>query len=998
MNAILHPTLVSALNDAPSSSDQNRASETIEHWVKNAGDLRASDIADIEQGRVVLASLFNFSPYLTNCSNREPRFLIQCFVQGVDTVFESLLQEIQQLVPRQTNRFDLDRLSIELRRARRQASLLIAFAEITGVWNTQRAASAQSLFADKLVTSVIDGLLVMANNAGDIDLENQESPSDGSGLIVLGLGKLGGNELNYSSDIDLMVLYDLECCRLISSIEPRDFFVRLARHLVQILATRTGDGYVFRTDLRLRPDPGATPLAISTIAAETYYESLGQNWERAALIKARPIAGDYVAASNFLEAVEPFIWRKSLDFAAIEDIHSIKRQIHAHRGNDAIAIEGHNIKLGRGGIREIEFFAQTQQLIWGGRSRKLRVRSTCDALVALAGQRRISEEVCGELVNSYWFLRRIENRLQMVDDSQTHTIPDSDQKFQQFTEFLGYRNASLFSSDLGIVLNKIANHYSDLFESSPELIVQDNIGGSLVFTGVDDDPATLNTLRRMGYHRPEVVTDTIRAWHHGRLRATRSNRSRQILTQLMPILLTAFSKTAEPEVALLNFDKFLSNLPAGVQLFSLFQAHPKLLDIVAEIMGTAPRLAEYLTRQTHLLESVIEDSFFDLPAARQELQASLGDELNYARDFQDILDITRTWSGDVKFKVSVQHLRRLIRAEEANKALSDVADVLIEAVLKAVETEFHQTYGKIENGEFAVVGFGKLGSQMMTRGSDLDLVFIYRAPENAISDGPRGLGASHYYARLCQRLITALSVQTGRGQLYEVDMRLRPMGPSGPLVSEFSRLEYYYENEAWIWELMALTRARVIVAPNKLNDLIRHFIKRTLCRKRDPGELASKICEIHEKVVAEKGTTDMWAIKNVPGGLFDLEFIVQYLLLRDASIEPNVLNSNTIVAIQNLSKVNSISSATASQLLDAGRLFLNLQSIMRIAVAGKFQEENSLDGLRQILVRASEATDFVNLKEMLEAAERYVATQFKSIIREAAAVFAAGNNKKNEKN
>ncbi|SVD76537.1 uncharacterized protein METZ01_LOCUS429391, partial [marine metagenome] len=263
------------------------------------------------------------------------------------------------------------------------------------------------------------------------------------------------------------------------------------------MATRTGDGYVFRTDLRLRPDPGATPLAISTIAAETYYESLGQNWERAALIKARPIAGDYVAASNFLEAVEPFIWRKSLDFAAIEDIHSIKRQIHAHRGNDAIAIEGHNIKLGRGGIREIEFFAQTQQLIWGGRSRKLRVRSTCDALVALAGQRRISEEVCGELVNSYWFLRRIENRLQMVDDSQTHTIPDNDQKFQQFTEFLGYRNASLFSSDLGIALNKIANHYSDLFESSPELIGQDNIGGSLVFTGVDDDPATLNTLRRM---------------------------------------------------------------------------------------------------------------------------------------------------------------------------------------------------------------------------------------------------------------------------------------------------------------------------------------------------------------------------------------------------------------------------------------------------------------------------------------------------------------------
>lgn len=995
MNAILHPTLISALENVPRIPCVNGTPDSVGRWAEDPNDQGAKEIVATEQGQFVLSWMFSGSPYLTMCSLQERGFLVRCFLEGTDTVFERLLDEMIHLIPGTSETFDFNRLNAELRRTRRRVSLLIAFAEVTGVWDTQQAAIAQSRFADHAVALTINGLLLEAHKVGEIKLEKSDSPGDGSGLIVLALGKLGGYELNYSSDIDLMILYDLDRCRLSSKVEARDFFVRLARRLVDALATRTSDGYMFRTDLRLRPDPGATPLAISTVAAETYYESLGQNWERAALIKARSIAGDHEAAANFLKSIEPFIWRKSLDFAAIADIHSIKQQINSHRGGSAITIKGHNLKLGRGGIREIEFFAQTQQLIWGGRSRNLRVPSTCDALAALASENRITEKVCNDLTSLYWRLRRVENRLQMVNDSQVHTIPENDQNLDQFSRFLGYVNTSQFSSELHKTLQKVAWHYSNLFENAPKLIAPFENGGSLVFTGVDYDPETQNTLREMGFPRPELITDSVRSWHRGRLRATRSTRSRELLTQLMPTLLLALSKTAEPEAAFINFEQFLSNLPAGVQLFSLFQARPKLLDIVAEVMGTAPRLASYLARHAHLLEAVLEEHFFDLLEPSNQLSEKLRAKLKFAQDFEDVLDITRIWSGEIKFQISVQHLRGLIKTEQASKALTDIADILIKETLLAVENEFRRTYGQIIDGELAVVGFGKLGSRMMTRGSDLDLVFIYQTPQNVVSNGPRKLGPSQYYSRLCQRLITALSAQTAQGQLYETDVRLRPMGASGPLVSEFSRLEKYYAEEAWTWELMALTRARIVVASDDFSAIIQELFCRTLCDVRDPNKLASQVSKMHRKVFSEKGELDIWQIKNVAGGLFDLEFIIQYLLLRDSSATPTILNSNTIEALKNISGSGAISLELGTSLLKAGELFIDLQAIMRIALSGKFSENEALDGLRHILVRASGAFDFDDLKGRLAAAEQLVTEQLTSIIHEPAETYDAGEIKKN---
>ena len=468
-------------------------------------------------------------------------------------------------------------------------------AEVAGAWSLEQQTAALSRFAEAALGAALRHLLREAARKGLIALTNADQPEQDSGLIVLGIGKLGGYELNYSSDIDLIILYDPAAARVSARDGVQSFFVRLTRDLVRILEAYTGDGYSFRTDLRLRPDPASTPLAMSVPAALAYYESVGQNWERAALIKARPVAGDGAAARRFLRELQPFIWRKNLDFAAIQDIHSIKRQINAHRGGGRIAVEGHDIKTGRGGIREIEFFAQTQQLIWGGRLPELRVGPTCEALRRLAGAGRIDPAAAAQLIDDYRFLRRLEHRLQMVDDAQTHALPSDRAGIERIAVFLGYSDTEAFVADLRAHLASVERHYAELFEQAPTLAGP----GNLVFTGADDDRETLRTLSQLGFAEPATVSALVRSWHHGRLRATRSQRAREILTELVPELLRIFGATPHPDAALRRFDQFLSHLPAGVQLFSLFHANPRPSgarrrdhgggSAVGRALGAAPR-------------------------------------------------------------------------------------------------------------------------------------------------------------------------------------------------------------------------------------------------------------------------------------------------------------------------------------------------------------------------------------------------------------------------
>ena len=595
---LIHGDLTAKRESLPKPADADAVALALERWEAAAGAAepeiaeRARAIADDADGRAVLSAIFGNSPYLTQCAVRDIGFACDLLSDGAQNAWDGALAAMTAVAPHETG---TEEIMSRLRIAKRRCSLATAAADLTGAWSVEKVCQSLSDLASGALTVAADHLLAKAAEAGEIALPSRDAPSRGSGWIILGMGKLGARELNYSSDIDLIVLYDAERAEYIGKSGVQRCMVRMTQELVRIMAEATGDGYVFRTDLRLRPDPGSTPLAISTRAAEVYYESAGQNWERAAMIKARPVAGDIEAGNAFIEILRPFIWRKSLDFAAIQDIHSIKRQINAQRGGSEIAIAAHNIKLGRGGIREIEFFAQTQQLIWGGRDPNLRVRATCEALRALVGAELLESIVSSRLIQAYRFHRRLENRLQMVDDRQTHSMPEDEAGRARIAYMMGFPDRETFEDSLIAELRAVESHYAVLFEKTPDL----SGPGSLVFTGADNDPETLETLAGLGYRDPAMVAERIRIWHHGRYSATRSARARELLTELIPTILEALSKTIDPDAALLKFDGFLRGLPAGVQILSLLANNPRLLELLARIMGSAPRLADWLSRYPH---------------------------------------------------------------------------------------------------------------------------------------------------------------------------------------------------------------------------------------------------------------------------------------------------------------------------------------------------------------------------------------------------------------
>ena len=811
-----------------------------------------------------------------------------------------------------------------------------------------------SRFADAALGAALRHLLREAARQRQITLRNPDAPEADSGLFVLGMGKLGGSELNYSSDIDLIVLYDAAQVRLHAREGIQSVFVRLTRNLVRILEERTGDGYVFRTDLRLRPDPASTPLAMSVAGAHLLRE-FGQNWERAALIKARPVAGDRIAAQRFLRELRPYIWRKNLDFAAIQDIHSIKRQINAHKGGGQIAVAGHDIKTGRGGIREIEFFAQTQQLIWGGRIYELQVGPTCEALRRLAATRRIDPAIAAVLIDDYRFLRRLEHRLQMVDDAQTHTLPASRAGLERIAIFLGYQQTDEFVSDVRAHLASVEKHYAELFEQAPTLAGP----GNLVFTGAEDDRETLRTLAQLGFFEPAAVAAIVRSWHHGRVAATRSQRAREILTELIPELLRTFGATRHPDAAFRRFDQFLSRLAAGVALFSLFHANPGLVALVAEVMAEAPRLAEHLAQRPALLDSVLTEGFFTPLPDRAALAAELAQMLARAGDFEDTLDVVRRWAGERKFQVGVQLLRRAVDGMAAGAVLADIAETALSSLVPAVEADFARRHGHISGGAFAVIGMGRLGSREMTLASDLDLILTYASPPNAeASDGPQPLPVSSYYARLSQRLISAITAPTAEGSLYSVDMRLRPSGAAGPIASDFAGFIRYQREAAWTWEHMALTRARPVAGDAELQRQISEALGTLLRVPRDLEKLVLDVADMRRRIAEENPRPGPWDLKNRRGGLTDIEFIVQYLQLRYAAPFPSILRRDTIQVIEELGAVGALPSQAARELGGAAILLRNTHAVLTLLIDGAPASAALVDAGATTLARCVGAVDF----------------------------------------
>lgn len=959
--------LYQCISALPPVYDRGRARQSLEDLkaaIDADADLRelGSLIDDEQSVRDLLTTISSASSYLTGLMLRNPQTLLQCLICDPDEYLIRLGEELACDFQGVTSEKEA---MVLLRIFKRRIALTIALADIGGVWDNDEVTQALSNAADRSVACAVRFLLARAVQSGDVVPSNPAEPEKGCGYFVVGMGKLGAGELNYSSDIDLIVFFDAARSNLKQGIEPAPFYVRLTRSLVRLLQDRTAEGYVWRTDLRLRPDPGATQLALSTDAGLSYYESFGQNWERAALIKARVIAGDAEAGALFLEQIAPFIWRRYLDFAAVADIHAMKRRVHEFKGHGRIAVAGHDIKLGRGGIREIEFFTQTQQLIAGGRQAELRTLKTIVTLAGLAQKGWIEARDAEELTEAYRFLRMIEHRLQMIADEQTHELPSDRDDLERIARFSGFESAGAFSDALVAQLTKVQSHYDALFAGLPELDQKDQ---APAFRGDDESPETLAALKECGFRDPAAVTEIIRGWRSGRYAATRSQRSRECLAEILPELLEAIAVTADPDSAFTSFDRFLQELPAGVQLFSLLRSTPSLLRLIADIMGTAPRLARVLSRRSQIIDAVLDPGFFgDLPT-RRELGEMISRELAAAEDYQDCLDRARITGQEQAFLIGVRILSGTIGADQAGGAYARLAQSLIAALHEQVEKELIHRHGRIKGGEAVVIAMGKLGSREMTAASDLDLIIVYDFDEDAgPSDGARPLAGGQYYARFTQRLISALSAQTAEGTLYEVDMRLRPSGKSGPVATHINGFADYQKNQAWTWEHLALTRARIVSGPDALRQKVEGVIRDVLTLKRERKKIAEDVHDMRVRIDKQKGTDDPWDIKQVRGGLMDLESIAQFLQIITAHEKPEVLDQNTAQALENLAVAGVLAPADAQLLVPAAGLYHDLTQLIRLCLDRPFDPITVSPGLKGLLTRATIKPSFKELEDHLTA-------------------------------
>lgn len=925
--------------------------------------------------RPMLEALGGNSPYLAGLAVREIAALRDFVDHGPDFVVREAIAQVKIAAPAASRRV----IAAALRAAKRTVALATALADIGGFWSLDQVTAALSDLAEATLTLAVAHLQRTAHEAGSLRLRHVDDPARASGFAVLGMGKLGARELNYSSDVDLILLYDPAAGVYTGDADGlAASFVRIARGLVSLMDERDADGYVFRTDLRLRPDPAATPPAVSLPAAIAYYESMGQNWERAAMIKARPVAGDLATGAAFLDAIRPFVWRRGLDFAAVADIHAMKQRIDTHKGGalpderDPVArIAGHNLKLGQGGIREIEFLAQTLQLVWGGRDPALRVPTTLEALRLLASAGHIPEPAAAELATAYRFLRMAEHRLQMVDDRQTHTLPASAEGLARFARFMGFADAAALATDLLHHLDQVRAHYAEVFELVPELPGVPPIAGQLDFSGVDEaSEATIASLRHLGFSDVGRITAAVRGWQSGRVRAFRSERARELMRRMLPGVLAALGRQPQPDIAFARFDELIAALPAGVQILSMFERNPALLERLTGVLGAAPDLADHLSRYPASIDGLLA------PEEPPDPAKLLDARLIGARHLEEVIEIIRRTVREQDFAISVATMEGRLDADAAGTRRTALAEAVLVALLPRVLADFTERHGEIPGGEVVVVMLGKAGGREMMAGSDLDLLLVYDHPPDVTeSQGARVMPASQWFIRAVQAFVAVLTAPGADGPLAQVDMRLRPSGSQGPVAVSLASFRRYHAESAWTWERMALTRARVVAGLGDLRARVVAAIAEALAGAGEPERVLADAAAMRARLARDLPAKDPWDVKHRAGGQMEVEFIAQALQLVHARSRPDVCDPTTRVALGRLTEAGVLTRSDELSLVRADHLWRTIQGILRITV-GRNTPAILPEASLEAVLRATGSVDFEALSATIERSARDVRAAF----------------------
>ena len=866
------------------------------------------------------------SPYLKSLIDREHLWLNEMFSTSGD-VLEQTIREIT-----------IDKnIPLTLRQAKRRIALWVALCDLAGAWSLEDVTGALSDFADHAVRAALNVAVQRQAERKKIPGFRADDNPETAGVFVLAMGKMGAGELNYSSDIDLICLFDD------SRFDPADFhdarsaFIKATREMSTTLNDLTAEGYVFRTDLRLRPDPSVTPVCIGTDAAERYYESLGRTWERAAYIKARVCGGDLSAGSAFLKRMQPFVWRKHLDFTAIEDAHNMRLAIRDHKGlGGPITLEGHNMKLGRGGIREIEFFTQTRQLISGGRDPSLRERQTVIGLSKLAEQGWIGADVAQTLSDHYRAHRTVEHRLQMMHDAQTHSLPASEEGFA--------RLACLMDKDEADLKKEIRSRLEAVHALTEGFFASSSHAGKQAPENEDRD---------------ESFENIVAGWLT--YPALRSKRALKTFERLKPELIRRLKTAGKPQEAFIAFDGFLAGLPTGVQLFAMFEAFPKLIDLLIDIVASSPALAQYLSRNAQVFDAVIGGSFWDDWPGKEALFKDLSDRLGALGDYEAKLDATRRWSKEWHFRIGVHLLRGLLGAKEAARQYGELAEAVISGLWPEVIAQFATKHGHPPGRGAVVLGMGSLGLGRLHSSSDLDLIVIYDAGDADMSEGKRPLPSRQYYARLTQALVTAMTVPMAEGKLYEVDMRLRPSGNKGPVATSWSAFQSYQMGEAWIWEHLALSRARVIAGPQVFGQEVENF--RISLMGQTPPEAAKRaLSKMRLRIARAKGAAQVWEIKEGAGRLQDIEMMAQLGRLLDGGSTRDVVSG-----LQSAVRAGVLTEPQGAKMENTYALLWNLRVAAQLLGQSDFEEERTAEGAKRFVLALTDYPDLETLKEELGA-------------------------------
>lgn len=858
------------------------------------------------------------SSFLAQLIERHPKLVALLEKGDFDTALASALA------------VQADDVGTTLRKQRQGVALVAAIADLSGAWDLGQVTRALSDFADNALDVAITAAI-----------EDRVPGSTPQGFAVIALGKHGGQELNYSSDIDPIFLYDPETLPHREREDVADSAVRIGRRVIELLSERTEHGYVFRVDMRLRPSPEVTPIAIPVDAAISYYESSALAWEQAAFIRARAAAGDKDLGSYFLKAIQPFIWRRSLDFGQIANIRAMSGQIRDHYNEGQVFGPGYDLKRGRGGIRECEFFAQVHQLIHGGRDPALRIADTREAMARLAEAKCIGPEESQGLIEAYALLRTIEHRLQMLDDRQTHSLPEDVEELNRIARLHGL-------NDGAALLTKLEPHIR-FVEGTYDAIADEAAEGERRLP--DEGVPLEDQLAALGYADAPAVAQRLARWRSGQLRAIRSTSAREAFEGVLPKMMAALAQAPDPEAALARLDNMLELLPSAINFFHLLDARPGLLKLLGDILSYAPTLAEALARRSEYLDGLIDTSALDLPESAEALAAELAARTG-GEGYERLLDLVRAFVGEKRFALGVQLIEGRQDPLAVSLAYSQLAEVAVRTLTAATIAEFEQAHGKVSGGEFVILGYGRLGGQSLTHASDLDLVLLFTGETGVESGGRRPLGATQYFNRLAQRVVGALSVQTATGALYEVDTRLRPSGAQGMLCVSVDSFAQYQREDAWTWEHMALARARLVYGPP---EAIEAVIADVLGQQRDPAKLRKEIVAMRAEMAEHKPPKGPLDVKLCPGGLVDAEFCIHALQLEHRKgLYPQLV-------------------LAAAELIDAGLLppaFAPAQALLtRLLVMARLVAPDSEVPPEHAQALVAEALGFAHWKDLMMAVD-----------------------------